>query len=401
MDPQELLSIEDQLAGYVEPDLGSFILQGIEDVWLNAESNFVLTASPKEKLKFQSPYLGGRWGVRISYGLEGSPITTINVTRTGQDCAFFSYKFLLEGLYKIYVDVSSIPVVGSPFEVVVRTSSESQLDKWSKMYKFLNRECTATTQASIKAMASLLMEAAKEHRIEALEYRRHFLENLEKAPGGNGSPFVEGLLTETKKCLVLRKEGSVVYDSYDVQALLVCHNSWMEWPKESGYQAKILARLHEKEAKLLLEKSASFGKNKLGYGSTMIFPVSNVALPGKKVNPKQLINTVTVVFKSKDKLASQPFKHTKPDDLKKALELAFFEADLKGIKSIAIPHMISQNYFSGGKNEETVFAIVKELANTKPYKNIEALVIFSKNQTPRPNRKKLVSPNFFGLKNKK
>lgn len=394
MESTELLSIEDQLAGYVEPDLSSFSLQGADDVWLNTESNFVLTASPKEKVRFQNPYLGGRWGVKISYGMDGSPISAVNVTRSGQDCAFFSYKFLLEGVYKIYVDVSSIPVSSSPFTVLVRTGSENQLDKWSKMHQFLSQDFPATSQASVNAFYALYIEAAKEHKVEALDYRRHLLGMLDNTPG---IPNASDLSKEIRKCVVLRKQGSIVYDSSSLQALLVCHNSWMEWPKETGYQAKILNSLQEKEAKLLLEKSSSFGKNKLSYGSTVIFPVSNLAIPEVKVNPKQLINTVTVVFKSKDKLASQPFKHTKPEDLKTALDLAFREADFKGIKSIGIPHTISQKYFSGGKNEETVFNIVKELASTKAYKNIEALVIFSKNQTPKPTRKKIV----FGLKNKK
>jgi len=399
MESQSLLSIEDQLAGYVEPDLDSFVMQGVDAVWVNVQSDFVLSASPKERLKFQSPFLGGRWGVRIAYGTEGSPVSVVNVERVSQDSAIFSYKFLLEGVYKIYIDVSSIPVTGSPFSVTAKWGSENQLNKWSGIHTFLNQDCKTTTYASIRATASLLTEAIAEQKIEALDYRRHLLESIEKVDK----------IDETRKyiqdaggCIVLRKQGSVIEDTYGLDAILVCHNSWMEWPKESGYQAKILGRLQEKERNLLLEKSTTFGKNKLNYGSTMIFPVSNLALPDKKVNPKQLINTVTVVFKSRDKLASQPYKHTKMEDLKKALDLALREADRKGIKSIGIPHTISQNYYSGGKNDEAVFTVVKELASTKTYTSLKTLVIITKSQTPKTNRKKVTSSGLLGaLKGKK
>jgi O-acetyl-ADP-ribose deacetylase (regulator of RNase III) len=242
----------------------------------------------------------------------------------------------------------------------------------------LKKEYSAIREVSLAASIKLFEDAVGAKRWAAVDYRRHIL-------GVAGKDGEVG--KKVDKCILVEKVGSLLDEFTDFEALLVSHNSWLEWPKLSGYQTKILARLSEKERKILLEKSASFGKNKLTYGSTMIFPVSNLALPGGAANPKLLINTVTVVFKNKQKITEKVVTNTKYEDLSRALGLSFSEAERKGIKSIVIPSRISGNYYQG-KNEEAVLNIIRDWIVSHPGTGLRTLVVVSKDQTPKTQRKK-------------
>jgi hypothetical protein len=168
----------------------------------------------------------------------------------------------------------------------------------------------------------------------------------------------------------------------------------MEWPKESGYQSRLLARLSEKDRKILLDRSASFGRSRLDYGSSMVFSAANIAPSGQSgqpvppIQPKTLINVVTVIFRTKEKLTRNSFVHTKPENLRRALHLGLIEAEAKGVRSIVIPSSISKNYFAGGKNDECIITSIKEWITNNPNSNIHTIVIAQKDPTPKVARKK-------------
>ena len=382
MESQTVLSTEDRANGRVEPDLESFTLQGLDDVYMDEEKQFILSASPKIKTRFQESALGGRWTCNVQYSIEGAVVIPIEVIRVGLDSATFKHKFTLEGKYKLHIAVSSVPVKGSPFTVDVLWGSQSQLNKWKTIETFMSKDHSQVTHQALAASLELFNKGVREMSYDSLEYRRHILSRV----GGLHPDQKEATTKEVSRCIVLKKIGSILDDVPEMEGIFTSHNSWMEWPTKSGYQAKIIERISEKERKALLDKSSTFGKNNT-YGSTMIFPVINIAPPGQKVSPKQLINTVTVVFKGGGR-TSQPFKHTKYADLEQALSLGLREADKKGIKNIAIPANVSGNYFSGGKIEESVLKIVTEWTKTHPETGLETLTLVHKDQTPKSLRKK-------------
>jgi len=382
MESQDILSTEDKVNGRVEPDLNSFNLQGLDDVYMDEEKQFILSASPKVKTRYQESMLGGRWTCTTQYGIEGAVVVPVEVTRVGLDSATFKYKFTLEGKYKLHIAVSSIPIKGSPFTVDVHWGSQSQLNKWKTIETFLDRDHSAITRQSLTASLDIFNKKVHDMDYTSLDYRRHILSRV----GGLQPDDRKTIEQEVSRCIVLKKFGSILDDVPEMEGIFISHNSWMEWPTKSGYQAKVVERLAEKEKKALLEKSASFGKNNT-YGSTMIFPVTNVAGKGQGVCPKQLVNTVTVVFKSGGR-TSQPYKHTKYSDLEQALSLGFREANKKGIKNMAIPANVSGNYFSGGKIEESVLKIITDWVKAHPGTSLETLTLVHKDQTPKALRKK-------------
>jgi hypothetical protein len=184
----------------------------------------------------------------------------------------------------------------------------------------------------------------------------------------------------------------------DAESIFVSHNSWLEWPKENGYQAKIFKRLSEKERDLLLDKCSSFASGKLFYGSTMIFPISNISLPGQPPRQTLLVNTVTVLLKSRKKFTlsetkSKPYKTTKYASLKASITLSLNEVAKKGITSIAIPNQISKNFYSSTstRNEDAVLEIIKEWAATNPKSELTTIFLVTKLPSPAPVRKKRLS----------
>lgn len=393
-----LLTIDDQIAGRVEPDLDSFSIQGLDEVWMLVPKRFVITAAAKglpdrplgDPLLGKSPDrpLGGAWAARVAFNIEGSASTSVEVVRMGPDSAYFDFTFSLQGLWKIWLDVSSVPVKGSPFIVNVHWGSASQISKWKTVEEFLTSAdddaVTAVTIASLGYSEIQFSEAAAGNSYQALSYRAHVLRFCESLPPEKSL----AIRTRILRSVLVRRTGAILDDFPDIQAIFVSHNSWMEWPKESGYQSKLLARLSEKDRKSLLDRSVAFSRTRLTYGSTMLFSAANVAPPGRPIEPKCLINTVTVVFKAKDKVTKAGYKHTKPEDLKHALNLSFLEAERKGITSIVVPSNISKNYFAGGKNDEIIYTGIKEWIARNPNTTIQTIVIAQKDPTPKVPRKK-------------
>jgi len=386
-----LLTIDDQIAGRLEPDLDSFSIQGLEEVWMMVPKRFIISASAKtvEGAPSTAP-LGGAWSARIAFNIEGSISAPVEVVRMGADSAYFDYTFSLQGLWKIWLDVSSVPVKGSPFTVNVHWGSASQISKWQSIGGFLKGDVTSVTQASLGYSEILYVEAASRLDYQALDHRVHILSHVGALPPEKGAE----IITRINRPILVRRLGSILDDFPDIQAIFVSHNSWMEWPKESGYQSRLLARLSEKDRKILLDRSASFGRSRLDYGSSMVFSAANIAPSGQSgqpvppIQPKTLINVVTVIFRTKEKLTRNSFVHTKPENLRRALHLGLIEAEAKGVRSIVIPSSISKNYFAGGKNDECIITSIKEWIANNPNSNIHTIVIAQKDPTPKVARKK-------------
>ncbi len=380
-----LLTIDDQIAGRLEPDLDSFSIQGLEEVWMMVPKRFIISASAKtvEGAPSSAP-LGGAWSARIAFNIEGSISAPVEVVRMGADSAYFDYTFSLQGLWKIWLDVSSVPVKGSPFTVNVHWGSASQISKWQSIGGFLKGDVTSVTQASLGYSEILFAEAASRLDYQALDHRVHILRYVGALPPEKSTE----IITRINRPILVRRLGSILDDFPDIQAIFVSHNSWMEWPKESGYQSRLLARLSEKDRKILLDRSASFGRSRLDYGSSMVFSAANIAPSGQAIQPKTLINVVTVIFRTKEKLTRNSFVHTKPENLRRALHLGLIEAEAKGVRSIVIPSSISKNYFAGGKNDECIITSIKEWITNNPNSNIHTIVIAQKDPTPKIARKK-------------
>lgn len=389
-----LLTIEDQIAGRVEPDLNSFKIDGLDEVWMNVNKKFVITASPAfGGSGVAEKGLGGLWNVRIVFNIEGSIPIPVKVTRSGLDSAYFEYQPSLQGKWKVWLDVSGVPVVGSPFDMNVHWGTSSQINKWANIDSFLRGDSINTTLASLGAFEVLFLEAASKHSHQALEYRKTI--RATPIPAEKGKEILERI----SRCILIIKPGSILDDFPEIESIFVSHTSWMLWPKESGYQARLLSRLAEKEAKMVLERTSKFGKTRLDYGSTLIIPVSIPTETG--VEPKKLVNTVTVLCKTKSGYSGLGgYKHTKEADLRRSLFLAFEEVERKGIKSIVLPSTISKNYFTGGKNDESIVTIIKEWISrgeslsgrTSPSTdvgtNLEVVCIAHKDPTPKIPRKK-------------
>lgn len=384
MEAQSLLSIEDKIQGFLEPDLDSFTLQGLDDIFIGIEKQIIISASAKDK-GAKDAKLGGRWNANIQYGIENSVNMPVQVERIGTDSAVINHKFQLQGPYKIHISVSSIPVKGSPFTVNVQWGSSSQLDKWQTIDDFLKKDHLEAIEESFRYGLEQYDFCCEKMSRFALDYRNHLRNRIEFIKSDEKR---ERISMRLEKCILLKHVGSLLDDFPTLEGILVSHNSWMKWPEEKGYQARILSRLPEKEKKALIDKCTLFAKSRIGYGATFIFPVEFRS--ENKVIPKQLINTVTVIFVEKEKVKhnTQPFKNTKFDDLKTALGMALTEADKKGIKNMLIPSDISGNYFAGGKVEEAVLTIFSSWLAEHPETDLETLMVVHKEKTPKVSRRR-------------
>lgn len=398
-----ILTVDDQIAGRIEPDLHSFKIEGLDEVWMNVNKRFIITASPRfADSRPQDPTnepkeLGGLWNVRIVFNIEGSVPIPVKVTRFGPDSAYFEYQPSLQGRWKIWLDVSGTPVPGSPFDLNVHWGSGSQINKWTNIDAFLKGDSSSTTLASLGALEVLFLEASAINSFRALEYRKTVLDVI-SAPSFPKEKSLEISKRISNSILVI-KSGSILDDFPEIESIFISHTSWMIWPKESGYQARLLSKLSDKESKMVIDRTSSFGKTRLNYGSTLIIPVS------LGLEQKKLVNTVTVLCKNKSGplgygTTSSPsgLKHTKEVDLRRALMLAFEEAERKGIRSIVLPSTISKNYFTGGRNDEAIVTIIKEwiarrrtespLDESTEMSKLETICIARKDPTPKIPRKK-------------
>lgn len=389
-----LLTVDDKIVGKIEPDLNSFAISGLDEVWMNVNKRFIITASPKfpPPEGWEQKGLGGLWNVRIVYNIEGFIPTPVKVVRFGPDSAYFEYLPTLQGKWKIFLDISGVPVPGTPFEFIVQWGSTSQINKWSNIGAFLRGDSSSTTLSSIKAMEVLFDELSNEFSPKALDYRKNILRVCSNLP--KETPGIEEIIKNISRCILVISQGSILDDFPDISSILVCHNSWMSWPKESGYQSKLINRLNEKDSKMVLERTTKFGSSRLNYGSTLIIPVSNISLPGRPIQPKHLVNTVTVLFKNRDSIGKSNVQYTKEGELRRALFLAFSDIERKGISSVAIPSVISKAYFSGGKNDEIIVSAVKDWISGQtsplpgPTGKLETVCIVQKLNTPKVPKKR-------------
>lgn len=390
-----ILTVDDQIAGRIEPDLHSFKIEGLDEVWMNVNKRFIITAKPRfadVRPQDSTRELGGLWNVRIVYNIEGSVPIPVKVTRFGLDSAYFECKPSFQGIWKIWLDISGTPVPGSPFDLNVHWGSGSQINKWSNIDAFLKGDSQSTTLASLGALEVLFLEASAINSCQALEYRKSIFSVLSSLPEEKS---VEISKRISNSILVI-KSGSILDDFPEIESIFVSHTSWMMWPKETGYQAKLLGKLSDKEAKMVVDRTSKFGKSRLNYGSTLIIPVS------LGLEQKKLVNTVTVLCKTKSGASGYSpsgYKHTKEADLRRALFLAFEEVERKGIKSIVLPSTISKNYFTGERNDEAIVTIIKEwiarrrtegpsLEESIEKNKLETICIAHKDPTPKIPRKK-------------
>jgi O-acetyl-ADP-ribose deacetylase (regulator of RNase III) len=374
-DNPSLLSVADQLEGFEEPDINSVLIQGLDEIWIGVEKRFTITVIKNKHGLTPVKTVGGEWTAKITE--ESSKSVFLPVFRTGIDSAAFTHIFVNEGEYLLFVNISGRSVIGSPFKIKVTWGSASQLAKWININNFLSKDLMNVSQISIHSFLDLYEILVREKNPKALIYRDHLLKYASDAE----------IINKIRRCVIIEIFGSIV-DETSTEAIFVSHNSWMEWPKDTGYQAKILSRLPEKERSILVKKCSAFGTTKLAYGSTLIYPLTNLPTKNLEVNPKQLINTVTVIFKNRDKLTPNTHHKTTYEDLKRAITLGLSEAERKNIKSIAFPSRISKNYYYDGKNEEAVRKIIDEWLKTKPHTTIETLVIVTKEETPKIKRKR-------------
>lgn len=396
-----ILTVDDQIAGRIEPDLHSFKIEGLDEVWMNVNKRFVITAKPRfaeARPQDSTRELGGLWNVRIVFNIEGSVPIPVKVIRFGLDSAYFEYQPSLQGKWRIWLDVSGTPVPGSPFDLNVHWGSGSQINKWTNIDAFLKGDSTSTTLASLGALEVLFLEASAINSCQALEYRKSIFAVLTALPEEKSTEISKRI----SNSILVIKSGSILDDFPEIESIFVSHTSWMMWPKETGYQARLLGKLSDKEAKMVVDRTSKFGKTRLNYGSTLIIPVS------LGLEQKKLVNTVTVLCKTKSGAsgygsASSPsgYKHTKEVDLRRALFLAFEEAERKGIKSIVLPSTISKNYFTGERNDEAIVTIIKEwiarrrtespegkLDESIGTSKLETICIAHKDPTPKIPRKK-------------
>jgi hypothetical protein len=408
---RSLLTIVDEANGHVAPDLTSFILEGLEEVWLGVKRDFRLTASRTVSQRKITKYVGGNWSVvwrnRLSSNLPSS-YKSFNLQRVGLDTAVFEHTFEKEGDYEIRVYITGKEIVGSPFPFRVTNPSSDQLTKYQLLSKFVlphaNDEHTLT---SIDGFFALYEDAHLRKDLVAEEYREVILSMISdftsgrripsprpsssddtdstSAPTNSESPTevdikLDSYIFSVNRPRIYEIKSDIL--SINADALFVPHNSVMKFPKTSSFQKKLLEALEAPIQVGLVNTLSTFANGKtLGFGSTLITPIRS-----KKILVNYLVNCVVVRLQTKG-----PLPITERADLKQAIFQGLEAAGAKpSIQRILVPHQISKNFFFG-KNEDVVRSIIKEFLEKGNVGHLRSIVIVSKDNTPKVKRKKRLS----------
>lgn len=380
------LTIVEQVQGLVVPDVNSVVIKGVEDIYVGVKKKVIMCVSrtvDQKPVDEESRRLGGSWIARLTS--PSGRVSTIPFTRTTHGEGELTLDLAESGAWIMHVEISGVPVKGSPFTLKVSEPSEDTLTKYqiiASLFSGYHQTSKTSIEGALEVYGKVVSEGSSIADVSF--HRQHVARLISAIPEGSAisDSWVESVVDRP----VIIEDLTIPIFEVSADALLVPHNSKMKWPTH-GFQASLLGKLDAKHRELVETRTFKFAESHprpLTYGSTIITPVT-----ASHLRVSHLVNVVTVKLKKARSTSELSYERATYENLKTALFTAFEEAQRnRHITSMVIPNKISKDFFTGKSTNVVRDVLTEWLSSPLNSQSIKTYYLAQRGDTPKPSRRK-------------